>query len=148
MSAPGENLMVAVEAGHEGKLKEGSGIVWTYSKGKALPYVPSPLVVGGRVYLLKSGGVITCLDAATGKTVYGPMRNGVSGEYYASPVAWGDKVILCAQRGIVLVLETGDEMKVLSENQFGEEIYATPAIVDGVIYLRTDKHLMAIGRKD
>ncbi|NOY01006.1 MAG: PQQ-binding-like beta-propeller repeat protein [Verrucomicrobia bacterium] len=148
MSAPGKNLMVAVEAGHEGELKEGEGIAWVYSKGKALPYVPSPLIVGGKVYLLKSGGVITCLDAATGKTIYGPKRNGVSGEYYASPVAWGDKVILCAQRGVVLILGSGDEMKVLGENQIGDEIYATPAIVDGVIYFRTDKHLLAIGKKD
>ena len=70
------------------------------------------------------------------------------GEYYASPIAWGDKIILCAQRGIVLVLEDGDEMKVLHEHKLGEEIYATPAIAGGVLYLRSKDHLWAFGRKE
>ena len=94
ISAPGRNLMVAVEAGHEGELSEEQGIVWTASKG--LPYVPSPLLVDDRIYLVKSGGIVSCLDAVTGEPIYRPGRNGISGEYYASPVAWGDRVILCA----------------------------------------------------
>ncbi|MEM9282436.1 MAG: PQQ-binding-like beta-propeller repeat protein, partial [Verrucomicrobiota bacterium] len=143
LSAPGRNLMVAVEAGRDGALSEGEGVLWTVTK--ALPYVPSPLLVKGRLYLVKSGGVVTCLDAETGEAIFGPARCGVSGEYYASPVAWGDRVLLCAQRGMVLVLDGSDELNVLAVNEFGEEIYATPAIVDGVLYLRSAEHLWAIG---
>lgn len=145
--APGRNLMVAVEAGHDGALDEENGVAWIFDRTKALPYVPTPLVVGERIYLVKSGGVVTCLDAGTGKPIHGPSRCGISGEYYASPVAWGERILLCAQRGTVLVLGGGEKLDVLAENHFGEEIHATPAIVDGILYLRTAKHLWAIGRE-
>ncbi|MEM1442142.1 MAG: PQQ-binding-like beta-propeller repeat protein [Verrucomicrobiota bacterium] len=143
--APGQNLMVAVEAGHDGLLTKGSGIAWTYDVTKALPYVPSPLLLNDRIHLVKSGGVVTSLDAKTGTPLYGPKRSGVSGEYYASPVAWGDQVILSSHRGIVLSLSGEDTFEVLAENEVGEAIYATPAVVDGVLYLRSAEHLWAIG---
>lgn len=146
--APGRNLMVAVNAGHEGELTEGNGIAWTYGNTKALPYVPTPLLVDGRLYLVKSGGIVTCLDADSGEAIYGPKRSGVSGEFYASPVAWGKRILLCAHRGTVLVLEEGEALKVLAENDFGEAIYATPAIVDDILYLRSADHLWAIAQGD
>jgi outer membrane protein assembly factor BamB len=145
--APGRNVMVAVEAGHQGELTEKKGVVWTYERSKALPYVPTPLLMDGRIHLVKSGGVVTCLDASSGEAVYGPVRSGVSGEYYASPVAWGDRILLCSQRGTVLILAAGDKFDVLAKNDLGEEIHATPAIVDGTLYLRTSEHLWAIGKK-
>jgi hypothetical protein len=138
--------LVAVEAGHDGELSEDRGIAWTFDNTKALPYVPTPLLLNGRIHLIKSGGIVACLDAETGEPVYGPQRSGVSGEYYASPVAWGHHVLLCAHRGTVLVLQDGEEFKVLAQNEIGEAIYATPAIVDGTLYLRSAEHLWAIGR--
>ncbi len=145
-SAPGRNILVAVDAGSENTLIPGKGLAWTYEKGKALPYVSSPLLLNGRLYLVKTGGVLTCLDASTGETVYGPRRCGVSGEYYASPVAWGDKVILCAQRGVVLVLKDAEELSIEKEYDLGEEIYASPAVVGQVLYLRSRDHLWAFGK--
>ena len=103
------------------------------------------LLAGGQVLLLKSGGILTALNAASGETIYGPERTGVSGEYYASPVAWGDRILLCAHRGTVLVLQAGGELNILAQNDLGEEIYATPAIAGGTLYLRTAAHLWAIG---
>lgn len=144
-TAPGRNLMVAIDAGHDGLLSEGSGIAWTYDVTKALPYVPTPLLVNGRLHLIKSGGVVTCLDAETGKAIYGPKRSGISGDYYASPVAWGNLVLLSSHRGIVLVLDGGDAFEVMAEIEIGEAIYATPAIVNGVLYLRSAEHLWAMG---
>ena len=146
-SAPGRNILIAVDAGGKNKLTPGKGLAWTYEKGKALPYVSSPLLLNGRLYLVKTGGVLTCLEADTGATVYGPKRCGVSGEYYASPIAWGDNIILCAQQGVVLVLKDGDELAILKEHDLGEEIYATPAVVDQVLYLRSRDHLWAFGKK-
>jgi len=146
-SAPGRNILVAIDAGGANTLTPGRGVAWVYEKGKALPYVSSPLLLNGRLYLIKTGGVLTCLEAATGSTVYGPKRCGVSGEYYASPIAWGNKIILCAQRGVVLVLKDGDELTILKEHDLGEEIYATPAVVDQVLYLRSRDHLWAFGKK-
>ena len=72
----------------------------------------------------------------------------MSGEYYSSPIAWGNKIILCAQRGVVLVLKDADELTILKEHDLGEEIYATPAVVDDILYLRTRDHLWAFGKKD
>ena len=147
-SAPGRNILVAVDAGGQDVLTPGKGVAWTYEKGKALPYVSSPLLLNNRLYLVKTGGVLTCLDANEGSTLYGPKRCGVSGEYYSSPIAWGNKIILCAQRGVVLVLKDADELTILKEHDLGEEIYATPAVVDDILYLRTRDHLWAFGKKD
>lgn len=146
--APGRNLMIAVSAGRQGTLTEGQGISWTYDKGKALPYVSSPLLLNSRVYLAKTGGIITCLNATTGQPVFGPGRCNVGGEYYSSPAAWGDKVILCAKQGVVLILQDGEKLNVLAEHNLGEEIYATPAIVDGALYIRSREHLWAFGKRD
>ena len=146
-SAPGRNIMVAVEAGGENVIAPGSGLAWTYDKGKALPYVSSPLLLDNRLYLIKTGGVLTCLNAATGATVYGPKRCGISGEYYASPIAWGNKVLLCAQRGVILVLKDAETMTILKEYDLGEEIYTTPAVADQVLYIRSKNYLWAFGKK-
>ena len=146
-SAPGRNILVAVDEGGDNVLLPGKGVAWTYEKGKALPYVSSPLLVKNRLYLVKTGGVLTCLDATSGSTLYGPKRCGISGEYYASPISWGDKIILCAQRGIVLVLKDADELTILKEHDLGEEIYATPAVVDQTLYIRSRDHLWAFGKR-
>jgi outer membrane protein assembly factor BamB len=138
---------VAVDAGHEGELTEENGIAWTFGNTKALPYVPTPLLVNGRLHLIKSGGIVTCLDADSGEALYGPKRSGVSGEFYASPIAWGSHILLSSHRGTVLVLEDGETLNVLAENDFGEAIYATPAIVDDILYLRSAEHLWAIGQE-
>ncbi|MAS96013.1 MAG: hypothetical protein CMO55_22645 [Verrucomicrobiales bacterium] len=147
-TAPGRNLMVAISAGHDGTLTEGQGIAWTYDNGKALPYVSSPLLLNDRVYLAKTGGILTCLDAKSGNPVFGPKRCNVGGEYYSSPVGWGDKVIHCAKQGVALILQEGDELNVLAEHNLEEEIYASPAIVDGTLYIRTRDHLWAFGESD
>lgn len=144
MEAPGRNLMVAIDAGHDGELTESAGIAWTFDTTKALPYVPSPLLVDGRIHLIKSGGVTTCLDAMTGAPLYGPRRSGMSGEYFASPIAWGDGIFFFAQRGTILVLAKGDQFEILAQHDLGEEIFATPAISGNILYLRTADHLWAI----
>jgi len=76
-------------------------------------------------------------------------RLGALGDYYSSIVAAKGKLYLASQRGVVTVLAAGDEFKVLARNEFGEEIFATPAIVEGVLYYRTPKHLYAfVGKGD
>ncbi len=119
-----------------------SHVAWEIQRG--IPETPSLLYCRGKLYLLRDGGVLTCLEAATGKELF-RQRIGASGQYTASPVAAGDKIIVASVRGTVTVIRIDDELKVLARNNFGEKIFATPAIADNKIYLRTAGYLYALG---
>ena len=115
-------------------------------ENQGIPEVPSPLCDGEYVYLVKNGGVLTCLDLKTGKRVY-RMRTGGRGTHYASPLIADEKIFTIAGNGLISVLSLGRNPKVLASNDMGDDVYATPAIVDGVIYVRTHSTLYAFGLK-
>ena len=100
----------------------------------------------GRVYLVKDGGLLTCLDAATGRPYYEAERLGVGGDYYATPVAVGEYILVCAQRGTVFLVRAGDHFEIIAGNALGEALYATPAVIENTLYLRGDEHLWAFGK--
>jgi outer membrane protein assembly factor BamB len=125
-----------------GSREKGAELVW--NNRSAVPEVPSPLYYKGRVYTIMDGGIALCLDAATGEQKY-KERIGASGPYYASPVVGDGKIYVASARGVVSVYETGDTLKVLARNDLGERIMATPALVDGKVYVRTKGHLYAFG---
>jgi outer membrane protein assembly factor BamB len=110
--------------------------------GNSLPEVATPLCYQGRLYLAKHGGILSCLNAKTGKPLFRGRLN-APGLYYTSPVAGDGKVYLASTRGVVIVLKASDKLEVLARNDLGETIGATPAIVDGVLYVRAGKHLYA-----
>jgi outer membrane protein assembly factor BamB len=105
-----------------------------------LPYVASPLVYRGHVFLIKDGGIVTLLDAQTGKLVK-QARAGGEGNYYASPVGGDGKIYAASTAGAVTVFEAGSNAKVLFSRDFQERIAATPVLADGRVYLRTGKAL-------
>jgi outer membrane protein assembly factor BamB len=116
-------------------------IAWR--ENTAIPEVPSPLLYEGRLYLVRNGGVATCLDAATGKVIY-RGRVGAGGVYYASPAAAAGRVYAASGEGTVVVLAAGkDELKVLARNALGEEVVASPAIAGKVLFVRTVRNLYA-----
>ena len=118
-----------------------AAVVWR--EKLSIPEVPSPLLYSGRVFLIRNGGVATCLDAGTGKVIY-RARVGSPGAYFASPVGAAGRVYLASSEGVVTVLSTGkDELEVLARNELGEEIVATPAIAGKAIFVRTARSLMA-----
>jgi outer membrane protein assembly factor BamB len=133
------NSLTAMEL-EDGKEKVRTKVVWR--ERNALPEVATPLVYQGRIYLIKHGGILSCLQAKTGKLVY-RGRVGATGLYYSSPVAGDGKVYLATTRGVVVVVGAGDKLRVLARNDLGETIGATPALLDGVLYLRAGKHLYA-----
>jgi outer membrane protein assembly factor BamB len=135
------NRIVAIKPGAEGDATS-THVLWSY--GKLLPYVPSPLLYRGCLYLVKNGGILNCLDAATGKPLKQERLPG-PGDYYSSPVAGDGKVFFVSQRGDVSVISAGPDWKVLHRSKLGEEVFATPAIADGRIYLRTQNHLYCFG---
>jgi outer membrane protein assembly factor BamB len=135
---PQENALIAIEPGDSAR------VLWKYEKG--VPECPSPLYINHRVYMVKNGGLVTCVDAQTGDLKFSKTI-GAGGPYYASPIAGDGKIYTASTRGVVSVLKVGDTLKILAQNDLGERIGATPAIVDGKIYVRTDKHLFAFGLK-
>jgi outer membrane protein assembly factor BamB len=131
--------VMAVKTGGTGDVSK-SAVIWSESKG--VPEIPSPLLLDGRIYLVKSGGLAICRDAKTGKSVF-EERLGAEGGYFASPVAAGGRIYAASDRGTVTVFEAGDALKVLAKNELAEPIMATPAIADGKIYIRTKTKLYA-----
>ncbi|MAG55753.1 MAG: hypothetical protein CMJ83_05640 [Planctomycetes bacterium] len=135
------NACVAIRPG-DGKDKPAE-IAWQFGRG--VPEVPSPLYCDGRIYLIKNGGLFTCLDAKTGTQHY-QGRIGSRGPYYASPLAGDGKIYTASARGVITVLKAGGEkIEVLARNDLGERIMSTPALLDGRIYVRTEKALYVFG---
>jgi outer membrane protein assembly factor BamB len=119
-----------------------SHVAWEIQRG--IPETPSLLYCRGRLYLLRDGGLLTCLEASTGRELF-RERIGAPGQYIASPIVADDKVIVASVPGIVTVAQVGDKLNVLARNDFREEILATPAVAENKIYLRTTGHLYALG---
>lgn len=136
--------LAAIRPGAAGDARP-SHIAWEIRRG--IPETPSLLHFRGRLYLLRDGGLLTCLHAPTGNELF-RERIGAAGQYVASPIAAGDKVLAASVRGVVTVIEAGDKLKVLASNDLGEKIFATPAVAGNIIYLRTVDHLYAFGESE
>lgn len=134
--------VMAIQPGGKGEVNQ-THVAWTQTKG--VPGVPSPLYYNGRVYTVQNGGIVFARAAKTGELVYSG-RTGALGYYYSSPVAAANKVYIASEEGVVVVLDGGEELKVLARNKLDGQILATPAIVDGKIYVRTGNTLYAFGR--
>ncbi|MDG1890697.1 MAG: PQQ-binding-like beta-propeller repeat protein [Verrucomicrobiota bacterium] len=138
-----QNALLALKPGTSASEKP--TLSWKLSRG--LPYVPSPLAYRGHVYLVKNGGLMSCLNAKTGKVVYQQERLGALGDYYASPIAVGEHILLASQRGVVTVIEAGTpELRVAYQVHFKDSIMATPAIVHEQLYIRTGTRLYCLGK--
>ena len=139
----GTHGMLAIPIDSQGSLKEEQ--VRTLDTN-SIPEVPSPLYHDGHVYYVKNGGILTCLELATGKRVYRTRTRG-TGTHYASPIIADGKLFSLAGNGLVSVIRLGPRPMILASNDLGEETYASPAIVDGTIYIRTHTRLYAFGLK-
>ena len=135
------SALQAIELGRTGDLSGTDAVKW--QKKEATPYVPSPLLYDGRIYVCSvNQEVVSCYDAKTGDKIYGG-KLGPRSYYYASPVAADGKIYFCSRNGAVIVVEAGDKFKILAQNKIGDRIYATAALVDGKVYLRSDKYMYA-----
>jgi outer membrane protein assembly factor BamB len=144
MFAGAVNQLFAIRPGGSGDITS-THVVWQQSKH--LPYVSSPVVARGRVFTMKSGGLASAYDAKSGSPIFQAERAGASGDYYASAVAAAERVYVISQRGTVAVLDaSSDTLRVLARNDLKAPVFASPAIVDGLILIRTDKKLLAFGR--
>ncbi len=137
--------LLAVRLGGRGDLTE-TNVRWRLSK--FLPNVPSPLLYEGVLYLFKDGGIVTAVDPSTGKVLkQGRIRDAID-KYFSSPVAADGKIFVASETGKVAVLKAGPGGEVLAVNNIGEGCYATPALADGRIYLRTRTTLYCFREND
>ncbi len=142
--APAENNgLMAIRPEGAGDLSD-KAILW--KERRSVPEIPSPLAYRSQVYMVASGGILTAVEAATGKLLYRSRVN-APGAYYASPVAAAGKVIIASSEGIVTAVTAGPDLKILSSNDFGERIFGTPALVGSRIYIRSSSALWAFGEK-
>jgi len=115
--------------------------LWNYRQN--VPYEPSPLIYEGVYYMVKEG-IVTSLEPKTGEQLKrGRLEGGA--KVYASPVAADGKVFIGTMDGDIAVLEAGEEWTVLATNALGEEIWATPAIAEGDLFVRTRGKLYRFG---
>ena len=106
------------------------------------PHVPSPAFVNGRLYTANDTGIVTCLDAATGKMIFVER---LSDSFSASPIIAGDLLYFAGELGITYVLRAGATLNIVAQNDLGAPILASPAVVDGCIILRTVDELVCVG---
>jgi outer membrane protein assembly factor BamB len=142
----GKNIAFALKPGGSGDVTT-SHVLWQQTKG--LPYVPSAILYRGQYVMVKDGGIVTALDATTGKEIY-QKRAVAAGNYYASPVAANGNIYFTSlTNGVVTVLKAGTETpEVVAENApLEERTAATPAIAGDTLYVRTAEHLYAFGGK-
>ena len=136
------NVVLKIRPGGSGDITE-THVEWEYNR--VIPYCPSPVVYRNQIFLIKNGGILTVLDTRTGKALK-EGRIDATGDYYSSPVAGDGKVYLLSQRGQLTVLSAAEGWATLHTADFGENAYATPALVDGQIFVRTAKHLYCFGK--
>jgi outer membrane protein assembly factor BamB len=123
-------------------LTNSPAIVWRYEKGTA--YVPSPIALGGYLYLMTDRGLITCLDALTGEVVYEGGRPPVPATFFASLVAYGDRLLMTSDEGDTFIIKAGPQHEVIRTNPIGEPVYASLALAQGTIFIRGEQHLFAV----
>jgi outer membrane protein assembly factor BamB len=136
---------LAVRPGGKGDVTE-SGIAWSSPKGS--PFVPSPLLLGDYLYTINDMvSIASCHNARTGEIV-GQLRLGEAKResFSASPVSVEGKIYFTNDDGETFVLSPGPDFKLLHVNQIGEQMLASPALVDGRWYFRTAGHLLCIGK--
>jgi outer membrane protein assembly factor BamB len=130
----------SVQGGGRGDVSS-SHVRWSFPTGA--PYVSSLVYYQGLVYMANENGIVTAIDAETGANVW---RERVGGVFTASPIAADGKIYLLEESGRTVVLEAGRTFSIVATNALGERSLASPAVSDGHIFIRTDRHLYCIGK--
>ena len=138
-----ENGLLSIKMGGKGD-QTATAIRWRYTK--PVPQVPSTLLYKGVLYMINDSGILLSFDPATGNILKQGRLHGAIDKYFSSPVAADDKVFLIGQGGQVSVLKAAGEWEVLAVNELDDECYATPAIADSRLYIRTRSALYAFGK--
>ena len=140
-AAGGECHLVAIKVDDQGKSATATE---AYHLTRQSPHVPSPVVVGDRLYQWNDGGIATCSELETGDVIW---QKRVGGKFFASPIAIGDRIFSIDTNGEVIVIAADDEFQILARNPMGETSRATMATSDNILFIRTDTKLFAISAR-
>jgi len=144
-----EAPIFVIRAGASGDITLAKGqstnsfVAW--SKQGRGSYMPTPLIYRGHLYVLANQGVFDCYDLRTGAEVYRERIPHQGGGFSASPVAADDRIYLPSEDGEMFVVKAGPKFELLARNPMGELLMATPAISSGMMFVRTQHHLFAVG---
>jgi len=131
----------AVRLGGQGDVSD-THVVWRNERG--MPYVPSPLLAGDYLHEINDLGVYSCIEPATGKTLHTARAVGST---YSSPIQIGNLVYMFEDTGRCTIFENGSDFRVVAKNDLEQEVYTTPAVSDGMLYVRTMQELVCIGEQ-
>ena len=137
-----KNAMLGIRLGGRGDVTE-PNMKWEYHR--SVPQLPSPLLYKDILYMIADSGIATSFRPDTGEVIARGRIKGAMGKYFASPVAADDKIYLVSETCKVAVLEPDGSLEVLVVNDLDSTCYATPALAQGRIYIRTAETLYAFG---
>jgi outer membrane protein assembly factor BamB len=123
-----------------------SHALWHYTR--AVPQLPSPLLYRGVLYIVNDGGIMTALNPADGTVLAQRRLQGAVDSYYASPVGGDGKVFVVSESGILTIVTADAQLSEVSVNDLDDVAFATPAIADGRLYVRTRNALYCFGLPD
>jgi outer membrane protein assembly factor BamB len=129
----------AIRAGGARGNATGSHVVWRQKTG--VPDQSTPVVVGQRLYMVTSGGILSCLNTADGEIVW---KERIGSDFAASPLAADGRMYLCDTRGRTTVIAPGDKLEILAQNELADGCMASPAAVGRSLILRTRTSLYRI----
>lgn len=136
-----ERRLYAIAADGKGDVTD-SHIAWKYERRSAVTYVPSPVLLGERLFVISDGGLATCLSTADGDEVWSER---LGGDCSASPIRVGETIIAANEEGRTYVFQAADKFELVAENRLSEGAFASPVICGGRLFLRTTGHLYCIG---
>ena len=137
-------LLAAVTPGGRGDIST-THVEWEINRG--IPEVPSPIFHGGKIYLVRKGGVLSALNAQSGDSLFRERIPDAPGQYAASPVIANDHLYLVSSLGLVSIVRASDSLDLVHQFDLGEFSETTPAIDASTIYFRTGDHLIAYRNK-
>lgn len=135
----GETQLVAVKPGQNGSP---ASEVWRTNK--QTPHVPTPIVKGDLLFMWSDKGIASCLNASSGEVIW---KERVGGNYFGSPICVGDHLYCIDLDGTVVVLAASDKYQLIKKMPLGQGSKATPAVSNGIMYLRTESKLFSVGGK-
>jgi outer membrane protein assembly factor BamB len=116
--------------------------IWGHTED--VPYISSPLIYNDCIFMIKNGGIISCIQAESGNLLYRD-KLGASGMYFSSLIGANGRIYAASLNGIITIFEAGSKLNIIAHNDLDDKIMATPAVVDNKLYIRTAGSLYAFG---